>query len=221
MPEIPAWVRVLATPVWISDPDRRICYMNAQASRLFGRPAHECLGSRCYGVVQGVDEAGRPFCGECCLALCNVRQERELQPIQVRVRPSDERATWVRVLWIPLRAPGRDGVWLIHCALDSNREHHLEGYLRRVASRSSGTKARSGDWHKLTPREREILENLAKDQDLPTIAARCHVSHATVRNHVQHILDKTRSHSVQEVVARYLLGDLQGRSETTATESSS
>jgi DNA-binding CsgD family transcriptional regulator len=31
------------------------------------------------------------------------------------------------------------------------------------------------------------------------------VSHATVRNHVQHILAKTGSHSILEAVARYLL----------------
>ena len=40
---------------------------------------------------------------------------------------------------------------------------------------------------------------------LYAIAARLHVSHATVRNHVQHILNKFGVHSIMEAVALYLL----------------
>jgi DNA-binding CsgD family transcriptional regulator len=57
----------------------------------------------------------------------------------------------------------------------------------------------------LTAREREILARLAQDEDLPAIAAHLYVSHATVRNHVQHILAKLDVHSTLEAVALHLL----------------
>ena len=62
------------------------------------------------------------------------------------------------------------------------------------------------DWS-LTPREREILDLLARDEDSHAIARAIGLSYATVRNHVQRILSKMKAHSIQEAVARYILAE--------------
>ena len=53
----------------------------------------------------------------------------------------------------------------------------------------------------LTRRETEILQLIATGLRTRAIAARLHVSPATVRNHVQHIFDKLGAHNRLEAVA--------------------
>jgi hypothetical protein len=52
-----------------------------------------------------------------------------------------------------------------------------------------------------------VVERLAAGRSLREASQELHVSYTTVRNHVQHILPKFGAHSVQEVVARWLLQD--------------
>jgi two-component system nitrate/nitrite response regulator NarL len=53
----------------------------------------------------------------------------------------------------------------------------------------------------LTRRERDILRLLAAGASTRAMAERLHVSPATVRNHVQHILEKLGVHSRLEAAA--------------------
>jgi len=53
----------------------------------------------------------------------------------------------------------------------------------------------------LTPREREVLEELAAGKSTDTIAASLHISPVTVRNHIQRILPKLGARSRLEAVA--------------------
>ncbi|MCP4961540.1 MAG: response regulator transcription factor [Actinomycetia bacterium] len=53
----------------------------------------------------------------------------------------------------------------------------------------------------LTPREREVLKLLTEGFDGGAIAETLFVSPATVRNHIQHILNKLGVHTRVEAVA--------------------
>ena len=76
---------------------------------------------------------------------------------------------------------------------------------RGVATVSDGT---------LTAREREILDLVGKGYSNKIIANRLHISHATAKNHVHHILEKLNLQSRSQVAA-YLHG--QERESKTAT----
>jgi DNA-binding NarL/FixJ family response regulator len=54
----------------------------------------------------------------------------------------------------------------------------------------------------LTPREREILSLMAEGMDNRQVAERLHVSYATVRSHVRHLLGKLGARSKLEAVVR-------------------
>lgn len=69
---------------------------------------------------------------------------------------------------------------------------------RERASQGESRRAARGD---LTAREREILELVGKGMSNKLIAARLHISHATAKNHVHHILDKLRLRSRAKVAA--------------------
>jgi len=53
----------------------------------------------------------------------------------------------------------------------------------------------------LTKREREILCGLAEGMTTKALADHLYISHVTVRNHIQHILEKLGAHSRLEVLA--------------------
>jgi len=53
---------------------------------------------------------------------------------------------------------------------------------------------------RLTPREREILSMLSRGAETRVIAAKLCISPTTVRNHVQHILNKLEVHGRLEAI---------------------
>ena len=216
---LPRWVSTLDTPVWVTDPDQNIGYLNELAETLLGRSAEECVGLPCHEVVAATDTSGRPFCAPHCRLVHLARQHQAIPPVELRLRHADGSGTWVSVLPITVRAPDGSGPWLVHCALNTDRAHRLEDYLSTVALRAS-PKGQEPERKRrcrlvkmrdqaplgmLTKREMEVLRLLVEDRDLPNIAAGLHLSYATVRNHVQHILAKLGVHSIAEAVAYHIL----------------
>jgi DNA-binding NarL/FixJ family response regulator len=72
----------------------------------------------------------------------------------------------------------------------------LNKVLRQIRRRSEGTVGSD-----LSDREREVLQYVCDGLTNPAIAERLHVSHNTVRSHVQNILSKLQVHSKLEAAA--------------------
>ncbi|MDH3784601.1 MAG: PAS and helix-turn-helix domain-containing protein [Acidobacteriota bacterium] len=197
---VPSWVKFLGTPVWIRDPAGMISFLNSRAERLLGRSAIDVIGNPCHQIVGGSSVVGVPFCRRQCLLVSDVMVQAEIEPIEMLVQGGDDKPQWVRFLAIPVWAPDGSGPWIVHCALSANREHRFNDYLTRVAAAGAHAKPKN-----LTGREREILQHLVEGEDLHIVAERLFISHATVRNHVQHILAKLDVHSINQAVAHYLL----------------
>ena len=158
-------------------------------------------------MIGALDAAGCCFCEPECQARRLAVKRREIEPIELQIKHGADDRRWVKVLIIPVRDPDDSGLWLVHCVLDEERSHRIESYLSRIASRTRTpgvSKQDIVDFH-LTDRQRQILELLVEDESLHAIASKLGVSHATVRNHVQHILGKLGVHSIMEAVAYYLL----------------
>jgi len=136
------------------------------------------------------------------------RSGRELEPVRLQIMDAAMESAEVRVVVIPVRDSHGEGPYLVHCIVDDERDQRMRRYLDRVAKRTAKatTPASVTDAH-LTPREKEVLQLLAQDRSLSEIADELYVSYATVRNHVQHILEKMGVHSIQETVALFLLLD--------------
>jgi DNA-binding CsgD family transcriptional regulator len=76
------------------------------------------------------------------------------------------------------------------------------GLLARLAGRLGGvTDDQHEDAPALTHREREILRCVAAGFQNKEIARELHISHATVRNHIQNLLRKLDVHSKLEAVS--------------------
>jgi DNA-binding NarL/FixJ family response regulator len=75
---------------------------------------------------------------------------------------------------------------------------------RKVIDSFHRAKATVAPQDKLTAREEEILEHLAKGYVTKEIADKLAISAATVRFHLKHIYDKLHVHTRTEAVIRYL-----------------
>lgn len=204
---VPPWVANLGVPIWISGPDRTISFMNHRAEELLGVLATECLGHPCHTVIKGTNTDGGAVCGPSCRLARRVWHGGEIEPVKMRVGNH-----WVRMMTIKVRGEDPRGPYLVHCALPDDRAHRIELYLERVSKRSSRTLGVTpARRFSLTSRETEVLDMLAADDNLFAIADRLNVSHATVRNHVQHILTKLGVHSIVEAVAYHILADDRAR----------
>jgi DNA-binding CsgD family transcriptional regulator len=203
----PPWVDRVGMALWVTGPDGKITFFNARAEALLGRRAEECIGRPCYEVIGGLTADGRAHCGADCPVLRRARGGAEVEPFDLCVPSGSGKTRRVRVIAIAAISAGARAPSIAHCAENVARPRRAERFLRALAERTpqAAPAAERAARAPLTPREREVLERLAADETLYSIAMALHVSHATVRNHVQHILAKTGSHSILEAVARYLL----------------
>ena len=204
---LPAWVYELGTPTWVCDSHGNVTFLNDRARQLFGTRAETYERILCHSLVRGTDAAGEHICRPNCDVLECAQRGDALEPLVLQVGGPGGR--WVQILSIPLTPPDWSARWLVHCACDVDRAQRVEGYLTKIAERSTAAASGEEGCHllALSPREREILARLAADQDQKRIARELFLSYATVRNHVQHILARLGVHSMAEAVARYLLAE--------------
>lgn len=212
-PSFPDWVRAVDQAAWVAGPDRRVRWMNRRAETLLGVRAADAVGLPCDSVVRGRDglscgpDAGsgsRPFCGGHCPIRAKASRREPVAAHDVVVGPPGPRERWARFTSIPVEMPG--GVGIVHLATDIDAERRAAGWTRRVAARSAAVReADPRPTRALTPRESEILDLLAEDEELPRIAHALGISRTTARNHVQRLLAALGAHSVQEAVALRVL----------------
>jgi DNA-binding CsgD family transcriptional regulator len=193
-------------PVWVSGPERKIVYLNPRAEEVLGRSLGKCVGQPCYKVIRGKTPEGKPFCTDACPALEQLHFHKEIEPFRIRVG-TGRRARSMQIVMIVAQPPDFSGPSLVHCIIDDEKEQRFKNYLTKVVARTpkARLKQRTLGHFQLTLREREILAMLVDDKSLYEIADKLHLSYTTVRNHVQHILNKLGVHSIMEAVAFFLL----------------
>jgi DNA-binding CsgD family transcriptional regulator len=195
--------------VWIVDADGRLVFLNARAEELLGQETVVCMGARCHGLVLGRDEEGAPVCSRRCKIRADAVAGRPLQPLIVhRGKGPDE--VVLLLLHVPIESSRPGKPCLVHVAVDITRSWRPRSYMRRVLGRERTAAERRAALACLTSREREVLDGLARDEGLGRIALELDLSHATVRNHVQHLLKKLGVHSMLEAIALYVLDREEG-----------
>lgn len=97
-----------------------------------------------------------------------------------------------------------------HKLLEAITELHEGGspmsstIARKIASSFHNPTPTTDELHALTPREREILDRLAKGHSHKEVAEELFVSPTTVRKHIFNIYEKLQVHSKVEAVNKYL-----------------
>ncbi len=200
------------------DPRHRIVYWNDSATALLGWTSREVLGRKCYDVFA---RAGRL---RERLLLPGLRRRRRVLARGGRGAVRDGRADAggdgdceLVTRTIALPSPGAAYRTLVH-VFENGDGAALDAMLARirsvVAAPAEPVAGPPEERITLSPREQQILELLAGGYGSINIAARLGLSHATVRNHVQHLLRRMDVHSQVEAVSLAFRRGMLGRDET-------
>ena len=205
---IPEWVRRIGTAVWVTGPGGRIVYMNERAETLLGTTARDAVGRACHGVVASRTASGAAFCSARCPLNAAADSGGEVPPADVKIGGRGARAEhWIEMTVIPVDGPDRTGRWMVHSVRVADRARRIEQYVARIARRSDEIREMGGAAapRELSPREAQVLDLMAEDEDPSRIAAALGLSYVTVRNHIQHAIAKLGAHSAAEAVAMRLV----------------
>ncbi len=176
--------------------DGTIAMWNHTAMSIMGFSAREAAGALSCRLFASADGGDR-LCYRGCHGVAPIRIAKTAHNFDVHTRTKTGVPVWLNVdaLGVP-GVNGRDGL-TIHLFRDVTR---MKTLLRLVEEWLLGREP-PGEADALTRREREILGMLTSGLNTRAVAERLHVSPATVRNHVQKILDKLGVHSRLEAVA--------------------
>lgn len=177
---------VSAEALFAVDADQRIVAWNSEAARVFGYNVATALGAHCYQLMSGSDEVGHRFCRADCPVI-QAASEGTAPPtvrLQARTREGDRVVVDVSTI-VLLSGEGPGSV--IHLCRPATEAAPLPSKKPRRAG--------------LTQREQQVLGCLCRGETTEAMAHGLRISETTVRNHVQHLLEKLAAHSRAEVVA--------------------
>jgi PAS domain S-box-containing protein len=199
-----------ADGAFVIDEDLRIRYWNKAAEVILGFDREDVVGLPCYHLLHGYDEGRRLICQERCHVMKLALQSRPVPNYDIRTTTKQGDDCWLNMSVFTYRMSDANGkkaiVHLFHDLDHKEVEDKVLGQLVKVINRyhdirqNNGAKLESHQ-NTLTSREREILGLLADGHGTRDIAQLLTISITTVRNHIQHILQKLQVHTRLEAVA--------------------
>ncbi len=182
-----------------TDAGGRVVVWNRAAERLLGYRADQVLGRPCHDVLDGIDPCGDRFCRKECELTRMVRRRESVRRLEMSVRASSGERVAAAFSILAVPGPSPDEFTIVHLFRPVGCAEPGERQRRGVPE--PGAQPAPLVQLSLTPREHEILGRLDEGASTKEIAAALHITGATVRTHVQHILRKLEVHSRLEAVA--------------------
>ena len=197
--------------VFAIDCQDRLVVWNRSCEMLLGHRAERVLGRPCYEVLGGRDVHGNVYCFPNCPVAHQARARRDdpVRSFRLCVPTPGRDGKWVRVSMFVIPCPEPTLGAVVHVLREersalSALEQHLATEEVDSAVAEEAPAALPGVAQHLTPREREILRNMAQAMTTAAMARRLGISQVTVRNHVQRIIQKLGVHTkLSAVVLAY------------------
>lgn len=167
-------------PLFAFDEELRVVSWNQAAERLTGIADADAFGRPCWEVLGGHDRDGNLVCHAGCSYARIAREGGPVRCHDLLVKAGRGRRA-VSLSTIELERP--EGRLFLHVL--------TEPETRRIRGRAP----------RLTPRQYEVLELLARGLPAKSVAARLGIRESTARNHVRAVLAELGAHSQLEAVA--------------------
>jgi DNA-binding CsgD family transcriptional regulator len=174
--------------VVVVDADGRVVTWNAAAERLLGRSASSAIGRPCHEMVAARDVFGNRLCHANCAVQVMARQGEPVQAFQWTAR---SQAGTSRVS-VSRRGAGAPGSYALVHVIDPDSTLSDQAVDAAAAAAN------------LSSREREVLAHVVAGLTSKQMAAVLGIRVATVRNHVQNLLEKLGVHSKTEAAGLVL-----------------
>ncbi len=196
----------------VVDQEGKIVLWNRAARRLLGFQAQEVVGRPCCEVIRGETLSGHALCSPTCPIAGRIRSGGGIRQFDMQTRTRDGRTIWLNVSSLPVPSRKRGVFWIAHIFRDTTKQARVRQLVQELQAvlGSPGlppVEIRSDlppdvpATLPLTRREREILRLLATGATSARIADSLCISPKTVRNHIQHILEKLGAHSRLQALA--------------------
>ena len=174
--------------VFVVNEEQRIVAWSHEAARLFGYDSQAAVGGLCYELVGACDEMGHRFCSADCPVIAAAARGRATPPLRLRAPTPNQESLSLEVSTI-LFFSGQHVGSVVHICRPAG------------SVRAARTEEKSPPF-RLTRRERQVLGCLCNGTVASDgIAAELGISPITVRNEIQHLLEKLAVHSRAEAVA--------------------
>jgi len=213
-------------PAFANDHNHRIIFWNKGAERMMERTAAQALGRLCHEVFCGKDPFGNRFCGETCAVDASMKHHEGMNRFEI-TSGDRSRSKTIGMTVIEIHDPRPGHFTAVHImdqideksrlARELNRLREMNGAVAHLtdgsipvtlqlphaspAQVSQAVEVDAAVTEQLSDRELDVLRAIASGQANKDIANSLHISVATTRNHVQHILKKLSVHSKLEAVA--------------------
>ena len=200
-----------AEAAFVVDQEGIIRFWNQSATKLFGLEAGGAVHRPCASILCGLDAAGDRVCGPECAILQLAQNGTKVAPYDLDISTASGERRWVNISVLVANTQGKK--LLVHLVRDIHSRKQLEQLTRQIvvqvgqltgqqAEDLIGAAAPAVPRAGLTPQEHRILKCLGTGRSTAAIARELHISLATSRNHIQHIMSKLRAHTRLEAVMR-------------------
>ena len=201
-----------ADGAFVINEDQYIIYWNEAAQELLGYTAPEVVGRACYEILRSCDDKGQSFCRRHCQVSTTALAGRPVATCNVAAQTKSGEIRWISVSILTMFTAGKNTTPIIvHLFRDATQKKQNEQFVRQlfdstksppeVTTSATPVSPAGPPTDLLTEREHEVLALLVQGFSTPDIALTLSISSATVRNHIQSILNKLQVHSRLEAVA--------------------
>jgi len=191
------------------DDELRVVFWNKAAENILGFTDDDVAGQFCYQLLQGRDERQQLICRAHCHVAKKALCSQPVPSYDVRVKAKQGDRHWLNMSVFTYRM-GKDvgGNVVIHLfrdikdrKFDEDVLTHLVELIRTHQDGSEGIGAGlNPQLEPLTSREHDVLVLMSKGHPTDEIGELLSITSNTVRNHIQHILNKLQVHNRLEAV---------------------
>jgi len=199
-----------ADAAFATDESGRIVIWNKAAERLLGFSPAGVLGRPCHEILCGRDVFGNAYCGGTCSLMSMAVRREPIHRFEMDVRTAAGPPLTASFSIVVVPGSRRNTFNIIHVLRPASRGPEADELLRRILRDpdspappvpEAGFARPPSPSTLLTSREIEVLRLMADGASTQDMADTLFISKTTVRNHVQHILEKLEVHSKLEAVA--------------------
>ena len=200
---------VAADGAFVIDDEMRVIYWNKAAEKILGFTGEDATGRFCYQLLQGRDEEQQLICRAHCRVMKKALCSMPVPSYDVHMNAKQGDRHWLNMSIFTYKMDEDVGqkvaVHLFRDIKDRKFDEdvltHLVELIRTHQDTSRGNGSRlKPQVESLTSREHEVLSLLVKGHPTDEIGELLSISSNTVRNHIQHILNKFQVHNRLEAV---------------------
>lgn len=212
MKQLAAMLAGTADGAMLVDLEGKVVYWNRAAERLLGFRAEEVVGRPCHDVLRGETLGGHPLCSVNCSIGRRIACGGVVRNFDMQTHTKAGRLIWLNVSSLPVPSSKKGRFLAVHLFRDITKQAKVRQLVDELHTALYRASPPGQDAHTdpppeipaalpLSEREREVLRLLGSGQTTKGIADALCISPATVRNHIQHILEKLGAHNRLQALA--------------------